>query len=121
MGGVWESIVGSVADRPSKDGPRAAIEGLMRPIRLPKRKSLSSLFGLGARKNMHKTKPSSPIRAPSSMSGQLVLESLTEKVEESAQELRPIPTSAASDVFASRISVLAPPPKQEKDGIRKGK
>ncbi|XAO25951.1 hypothetical protein I312_104784 [Cryptococcus bacillisporus CA1280] len=116
MGGVWESIVGSAADRPSKDGPRAAIEGLMRPIRLPKRKSLSSLFGLGARKNMDKTKPSSPIRAPSSMSGQLVLESLTEEVEESAQELRPVLTSAASDVFTSRLSVVAPPPKQEKDG-----
>lgn len=123
-GGVWESVVGSVVDRPSTDGPRDAIEVLMGATRLPKRKSLSNLFGLGPRKSMDKMKTGSPTRAypsASCIAGQLVLKSLTEEAEEPAEAPRPIPISAASDVFTSRLPSLTQLPKQEKEVIRKGK
>ena len=56
-GGVWETVVGSVAERPSIEGPRTGIVALMAQKGVPKRKSLSGLFDLAVKKSMDKIRP----------------------------------------------------------------
>ncbi|WWD19225.1 hypothetical protein CI109_103683 [Kwoniella shandongensis] len=109
QGGVWESVVGSMADRPSEEGTRHAIEALMGPNRLPKRKSLSGLFGLAIKKSMDRIKPTSPPRAGSSRNHvspprlvvQPALKSLAEEIEESEVAKQ----GGTSGGFASRFGL----------------
>ncbi|TYJ53515.1 hypothetical protein B9479_005846 [Cryptococcus floricola] len=103
---IYESVVGSTHDRPSTDGPRQAIEALMGPTRLPKRKSLTGLFGLGSRKSTDKLKASSPGRAASSpprMMGQPTLRSLKEETEDAAEPVRPAKTASLVSKQAPKI------------------
>ncbi|WVQ72025.1 hypothetical protein IAR50_001569 [Cryptococcus sp. DSM 104548] len=131
---IHESVVGSTHDRPSTDGPRDAIEALMGPTRLPKRKSLTGLFGLHGRKSNDKLKASSPTRVASSpprMLGQPTLRSLKEEIEDAAE---PVPASKVSkqapkiptpkaDVFTCRFGSLplhmAAPKNENQGGIRR--
>ncbi|WVQ79720.1 hypothetical protein IAT38_001820 [Cryptococcus sp. DSM 104549] len=116
-GGVWESVVGSTSDRPSGNGPRSAIEALMGPARLPKRKSLTGLFGLSNKRSMDKVKPAqaqasgSPkekthghglggfFRMPGSpprITCEPILRSLAEEIEEASEPATTVAAAAAS-------------------------
>ncbi|WVF67509.1 hypothetical protein IAT40_002265 [Kwoniella sp. CBS 6097] len=115
-GGVWESVVGSNAQRPFEDGTRHAIEALMGPARLPKRKSLSGLFGLPVKRSMDKIKPSSPPRifsnlfhhrveaSPPRIAAEPSLRPLSEEIEEASGPFKA--AIVPSDRFTSRFEEI---------------
>ncbi|KAK8854634.1 hypothetical protein IAR55_003373 [Kwoniella newhampshirensis] len=112
-GGVWESVVGTIADRPSESGARHALEELMGPSRLPKRKSLTGLFGVAIRKSMEKIKSSSPPRAivsrynvsPPRLMAEPALKSLAGGVEEKSEAPRAVISSGGFESrFASSLA-----------------
>ncbi|WVQ95117.1 hypothetical protein IAU59_002211 [Kwoniella sp. CBS 9459] len=118
-GGVWESVVGSDAHRPSEEGTRHKIEALMGPARLPKRKSLSGLFGLPVKKSMDKIKPSSPSRvfsnlfhhrvegSPPRIAAEPTLRPLSEEIEEASEPFKA--AIVPSGKFTSRFEQIAEP------------
>ncbi|OCF39113.1 hypothetical protein I317_07096 [Kwoniella heveanensis CBS 569] len=132
-GGVWESIVGSNAQRPSEDGTRHAIEALMGSSRLPKRKSLSGLFGLPIKKSMEKIKSSSPPRvfsnlfhhrveaSPPRIAAEPTLKPLSEEIEEASAPFQA--SMVPSEKFFSRFEEITkpnePPPSRHDHGLRR--
>ncbi|WWC71395.1 uncharacterized protein I206_105350 [Kwoniella pini CBS 10737] len=109
-GGVWESVVGTSVIRPSDEDPCRAIEALMGPARLPKRKSLTGLFGLAIKKSFDRIKPSSPRRAhrigfsPPRIATEPALRPLSEEIEEAVKPFED--AIVPSDNFTSRFSVV---------------
>ena len=107
-GEVWESVVGSVADRPSIDGQRHNIQALMAPRGLPKRKSLTGLFGSAVKKGMHAKPITSPPESPTTRASAnaklapfgnpVKLKSLAEDIEEASRE-----EVKSSPVYRSRF------------------
>ena len=83
-GGVWESVAGSFAERHSVDGPRQVITTARRkPV--PKRKSLTGLFGLAMKKSFDRIKPDAPPSAftlgKKEVKASVALRSLAEEME----------------------------------------
>lgn len=107
-GEVWESVVGSMADRPSVDGQRHTIEALMAPRGLPKRKSLTGLFGSAIKKAGQAHKLASPPESPTTRASAnsklapfgnpIKLKSLAEDIEEASRE-----EIKSSPVYRSRF------------------
>ncbi|WRT68579.1 uncharacterized protein IL334_005557 [Kwoniella shivajii] len=111
-GGVWESVIGTSMTSASHEDPCHAIEALMGPSRLPKRKSLTGLFGLPIRRSIERIKPSSAPRAPSAsfhrvsaspprVTVEPTLRSLAEEIEEASNpfSMAVVPSSSFTSRF----------------------
>ncbi|WWC90533.1 uncharacterized protein L201_005469 [Kwoniella dendrophila CBS 6074] len=113
-GGVWESVVGTGATRISDDAPVHAIEALMGPSRLPKRKSLTGLFGVTIKKSFDRIKPSSPKSrsashqrigsSPPRIAANPTLRPLSEEIEEASGPFKTATVPSAK--FTSRFAIL---------------
>nr|ODN86162.1 hypothetical protein L203_04280 [Cryptococcus depauperatus CBS 7841] len=92
------------------NGPHESIEALIGPARLPKRKSLTGLFGLHCKKSFDKMRSS--ISSPSSppcIVGHPALKALAEEIEEYAEEKKEAVDDLSSmAVFTSHWGSWAP-------------
>ncbi|WVR09430.1 hypothetical protein IAU60_006497 [Kwoniella sp. DSM 27419] len=106
-GGVWESAIGTAAERPSVDGPRHTIHALAASNRLPKRKSLTGLFTIPIKKSLDRIRPQSPGRALSAT----IPEKHTASPPRSAGifSLQPLPESGEESVEIPRQTVPSAP------------
>ncbi|WWD02210.1 hypothetical protein V865_000248 [Kwoniella europaea PYCC6329] len=129
-GGVWESVVGTAATRSSDGEPCHAIEALMGPSRLPKRKSLTGLFGVTIKKSLERIKPSSPPRShaslfhhhrvdasPPRIAAEPTLRSLAEEIEEASEPFKA--AIVPSDKFISRFSAQDEPTEKKAEILRR--
>ena len=57
-GGVWETVVGSAPEEPPADGPIGDIVAPLALKGLPKRKSLTGIFGLAFKRSIDRLRPS---------------------------------------------------------------
>ncbi|WWC63483.1 uncharacterized protein I303_106086 [Kwoniella dejecticola CBS 10117] len=122
-GGVWESVVGTSATRICSEEPCHAIEALMGPSRLPKRKSLTGLFGVAIKRSFDRIKPSSPPRShrpdisPPRIAAEPTLRPLSEEIEEAS---KPFNTGIIpSDKFTSRFSLHEAPESKKEEVSRR--
>ncbi|KAK6910839.1 hypothetical protein I203_104873 [Kwoniella mangroviensis CBS 8507] len=129
-GGVWESVVGTAATRTSDEEPCHAIEALMGSSRLPKRKSLTGLFGVNIKKSFERIKPSSPPRShaslfhhhrvdasPPRIAAEPTLRSLAEEIEEASEPFKA--AIVPSDKFISRFSAQDEPTEKKAEILRR--
>ncbi|WVW85433.1 hypothetical protein I302_107471 [Kwoniella bestiolae CBS 10118] len=128
-GGVWESVVGTSATRTSDEDPSLAIEALMGPARLPKRKSLTGLFGVTVKRSLERIKPSSPPRShaslfhhrvdasPPRIAAEPTLRSLAEEIEEASEPFKN--AIVPSDKFVSRFSDEIKPAEKKEEILRR--
>ncbi|KAK4686250.1 hypothetical protein P7C73_g3889, partial [Tremellales sp. Uapishka_1] len=95
---VWETVVGSYSDRPSVEGPRQVVAALMGPRGVPKRKSLTGLFGVAIKRSMEKIKPSPP-NTFSKQETPVPMRSLAEELEDAHES----PDAQVGSAFKSRF------------------
>lgn len=90
-GGVWETIAGTAPERSSADGPRTSIVAQLAPKGVPKRKSLTGLFGVSLKRSFDRLRPSvsksslrsdeGAVRLPPTTLNSEALKTLSEEVE----------------------------------------